>query len=102
MTGITFEAATETYGKRLQLLKEILPNLRKVAVLAADNDANVAFAMLSLDRAAPELGVTVMRFGLRSSDDLTTIFGQIEQSYASAAGKSKGPVSVDMPRSLVQ
>jgi putative ABC transport system substrate-binding protein len=27
MTGTTFEAASETYGKRLQLLKEILPNL---------------------------------------------------------------------------
>ena len=26
MTGITFEAAAETYGKRLQILKEILPN----------------------------------------------------------------------------
>jgi putative ABC transport system substrate-binding protein len=82
MTGITFEAATETYGKRLQLLKEILPNLRKVAVLAAENDANVAFAMQSLDKAAPELGITVMKFGLRSGDDLAAIFGQIEQSRA--------------------
>ena len=57
MTGITFEAATETYGKRLQLLKEILPNLQNVAVLAAEGDANVTFAMQSLDKAAPGLGV---------------------------------------------
>ena len=61
MTGITFEAATETYGKRLQLLKEILPNLRNVAVLAAEGDANVTFAMQSLDKAALELGVTLAR-----------------------------------------
>src|SRR5437868_6461331 len=33
MTGITFEAASETYGKRLQILKEILPNLSHIAVL---------------------------------------------------------------------
>jgi putative ABC transport system substrate-binding protein len=30
MTGTTFEAATETYAKRLQILTEILPNLQRV------------------------------------------------------------------------
>jgi putative tryptophan/tyrosine transport system substrate-binding protein len=84
MTGITFEAATETYGKRLQLLKEILPNLRNVAVLAAEGDANVAFAMQSLNKAAPELGVTLTRFGLRPDDDIAAKFRQMEQSHAEA------------------
>jgi len=82
MTGITCEAATETYGKRLQLLKEILPNLRNVAVLVAEGDANVTFAMQSLDKAAPELGVTLTRFGLRPDDDLAAKFRQVEQSDA--------------------
>ncbi len=31
MTGMTFEAATETYGKRLQILKEIVPDLKRAA-----------------------------------------------------------------------
>jgi putative ABC transport system substrate-binding protein len=35
MTGITFEAATETYAKRLQILKEIVPKVNRVAVLQA-------------------------------------------------------------------
>jgi len=82
MTGITFEAATETYGKRLQLLKEIVPNLRNVAVLAAEGDANVTLAMQSLDQAAPELGVTLTTFGLRPDDDLAAKFRQMEQSDA--------------------
>ncbi len=82
MTGITFEAATETYGKRLQLLKELLPKLASVAVLAAEGDANVTFAMQSLDKAAPELGVTLRRFGFKPSDDLAAKFDQIEQSHA--------------------
>lgn len=38
MTGITFEAATETYGKRLQILKEIVPDLKRGAVLRAVGD----------------------------------------------------------------
>jgi putative ABC transport system substrate-binding protein len=33
MTGITSEAALETPGKRLQILKEIMPDLKRVAVL---------------------------------------------------------------------
>ena len=47
MTGITFEAASETYGKRLQLLKEIIPQLTRVAVLRAAGDANVASGRLA-------------------------------------------------------
>ncbi len=41
MTGVTFEAATETYGLRLQMLKEILPHIKNVAVLKAKGDPNV-------------------------------------------------------------
>jgi putative ABC transport system substrate-binding protein len=82
MTGITFEAATETYGKRLQLLKELLPNLGNVAVLAAEGDANVTFAMQSLDKAAPELGVTLRRFEFRSGEDLAATFDKFGQSHA--------------------
>jgi putative ABC transport system substrate-binding protein len=48
MTGMTFEAAMETYGKRLQILKEIVPDLKGVAVLRAVGDPNVGFAMISL------------------------------------------------------
>ena len=29
MTGVTFEAATDTYAKRLQMLKEVVPTFRK-------------------------------------------------------------------------
>jgi putative ABC transport system substrate-binding protein len=55
MTGITFEAATETYGKRLQILKDILPTLSRVAVFQARGDANTNFAMTSLERASADI-----------------------------------------------
>ena len=35
MTGVTFEAAPETYAKRLQMLREIVPTLKRLAVLGA-------------------------------------------------------------------
>ena len=49
MTGVSFEAASDTYAKRLQMLKEVVPSLKTVAVLAAQGDPNVAFAMNSLE-----------------------------------------------------
>jgi putative ABC transport system substrate-binding protein len=84
MTGITFEAATETYGKRLQILKEIVPDLKRVAVLRAVGDPNVGFAMTSLDDAAPELGVTLVPFDIKSADDLETAFADMKKSEAEA------------------
>src|ERR1700735_5178326 len=66
MTGITFEASTETYGKRLQILKEIVPDLKRAAVLRAVGDPNVGFAMTSLEAAAPELGVSLVSIDMKS------------------------------------
>ncbi len=84
MTGITFEASIETYAKRLQLLKEILPKLKLVAVLGAVGDVNVGFAMASFDRAAPGLGITLVSVGMKSTGDLEAAFAKIEDSRAEA------------------
>jgi putative ABC transport system substrate-binding protein len=84
MTGVTFEAAAETYGKRLQLLKEIIPDLKRVGVLRAVGDPNVQFAMTSLDAAAQKLGVTLVPVDLKSTDDVETAFSKIKNSEAEA------------------
>jgi putative ABC transport system substrate-binding protein len=84
MTGVTFEAASETYGKRLQLLKEIAPRLSRVAVLQAAGDANVAFAMTSLERAAPSLGIRLDPVEVRSADELESAFGVMNKNGAQA------------------
>lgn len=84
MTGITFEAAAETYGKRLQILKEILPTLSRVAVLQAQEDANAKFAMASLERAAPDLGVSLSQIGVGSSSEMASAFGEMERRQCEA------------------
>jgi putative tryptophan/tyrosine transport system substrate-binding protein len=80
MTGITFEAATETYGKRLQILKEIVPDLERAAIMRAVGDPNVGFAMKSLEGAAPELGVTLVPIDIKSTSDLEAAFTKIRNS----------------------
>jgi putative ABC transport system substrate-binding protein len=84
MTGTTFEAASETYGKRLQLLKEILPELSRVAVLGAKGDPNVPFAIKSLETSAPLLGVSLSLVEMSSRDDLQNAFDDMKQNQAQA------------------
>ena len=84
MTGTTFEAASETYGKRLQLLKDILPGLSRVAVIAAKGDPNFPFAMMSLEKSAPLLGVSLAPIEISSGDDLRSAFDQVKRDRLEA------------------
>jgi putative ABC transport system substrate-binding protein len=77
MTGVTSEAATETYGKRLQIIEEIVSDLKRAAILRAVGDPNVQFAMTSLDAAAPELGITLVPVDLESADNVEIAFTNI-------------------------
>jgi putative ABC transport system substrate-binding protein len=79
MTGTTFEAASETYGKRLQLLKDVLPGLSRVAVIGAKSDPNFPFAMMSLEKSAPVLGVALTALEISSTDDLRSAFEQMKR-----------------------
>ena len=84
MTGVTFEAATETYGKRLQLLKELIPALTIVGILRVPSDPNIVVAMESLERVAPKLGVTLRPFDVRTADDLNDAFAKMKAIAAQA------------------
>ena len=84
MTGVTFEAASETYAKRLQILADIVPNLTRVAVLRTIGDRNVAFGMASIERSAPQLGITLVPVDIHSPDGLPTAFAAMTSSNAQA------------------
>jgi putative ABC transport system substrate-binding protein len=94
MTGITFEAATGTYGKRLQILKEIVPDLKRAAVLRAVGDPNVGFAMTSLEEASPELGVTLVSVDIKSADDLENAFATIKDREVGAILAIAGALTI--------
>jgi putative ABC transport system substrate-binding protein len=84
MTGTTFEAASETYGKRLQMLKDILPQLSRVAVIGARGDPNFPFAMTSLNKSAALLDVALTVREIGSADDLSNAFDQIKRDRLEA------------------
>ena len=80
MTGVSFEAGAETYGKRLQLLKEIIPGLTVVGVLGAPGDTNMPVAMESLKRVAPSLHVSIRPFEVAAITDVDRSFTMMNRS----------------------
>jgi putative tryptophan/tyrosine transport system substrate-binding protein len=84
MTGVTSEAALEAYGKRLQILKEIVPDLKRVAVLGVVADPNGRFVMSALDQAARELGVSLVPVDIKTADDLEAAFATMKKTEAEA------------------
>jgi putative tryptophan/tyrosine transport system substrate-binding protein len=85
MTGIAAEAALEINGKRLQILKEIVPDLNRVAVLRDVADRMAAgLEWAALDQSARELGLTLVPADIRSADELEMAFSGIKKSGAKA------------------
>jgi putative tryptophan/tyrosine transport system substrate-binding protein len=89
MTGIAAEAALEINGKRLQILKEIVPGLNRVAVLRDFAEQSPAFyaagfEWAALNQAARELGLTLMPTDINSADELETAFADMKKSGAEA------------------
>ena len=84
MTGITFEAAEETYAKRLQLLAEIVPAFHKWLYWELLTTRTFAFAMVSVKKLAPSLGISITPIELSSADGVRRAFDQMRQAQAQA------------------
>src|SRR5439155_14052134 len=64
--------SNELAAKRLQLLKEMVPGLRRVGVLFNPDDPLTGPARGEIERAAPRVGVEAGFFPVRSQDRLLT------------------------------
>ena len=76
-TGISFEAAADTYPKRLQMLKEVVPKLTHVAVLVDGNDSNSVPALDSLRRLAPAIHVELTVATVHDVKELGSVFADL-------------------------
>jgi putative ABC transport system substrate-binding protein len=73
MTGLTFMAA-ELNGKRLDLLREIMPRIKKVAIVANPEHPGVEFERTYSEKAALRLGLAIDYYPTRSTVELTQAF----------------------------
>jgi putative ABC transport system substrate-binding protein len=74
----------ELSGKRLELLKEIVPGLARVAVLASPTEQDYVEIRKEVERVAGASGVTLQFLQVRHSRDLGTAFREASKSRADA------------------
>jgi putative tryptophan/tyrosine transport system substrate-binding protein len=74
VTGLSIQS-TELVGKRLELLREVLPGLRRLAIMANVGYPAAVLEMGEVQAAARKLGLDVDAFEIRRAEDIVPAFG---------------------------
>jgi putative tryptophan/tyrosine transport system substrate-binding protein len=82
ITGLSIQAS-DLAGKRIQLLRNVIPNATDFAILANVADPGATLEMRSVQELAPSLGLTLIPLEVRNVED-------IEIRFASLKGRAKG------------
>jgi ABC-type uncharacterized transport system substrate-binding protein len=94
LTGLdTF--SVELYGKRLELLKELVPQVARIAVLANPNNPATARAVREVQRAAQALGVQLHIIEVRSPDAFEHAFAAITRAGVDALLVLTDPLTLE-------
>jgi ABC-type uncharacterized transport system substrate-binding protein len=83
ITGLS-SLSPEICGKQLELLKEIVPKLSRVAVFVRSRDADNALVLKEIDLAAGTLGVKLQYLDVLSPKDFETAFRAATKARAEA------------------
>jgi putative ABC transport system substrate-binding protein len=83
VSGIS-DQATELSAKRLELLKEAMPNASRIAVLWNADDRAMTLRYREIEKAARMLGVTIRPLGVREPDDFDVAFSAMTRERPDA------------------
>ena len=84
MTGLSLTAGPEIYGKYIELLKETVPKLSRVAALSNPVNPANALQLKETQSAASALGVTLLSFDVKGPDDIDGVFTAIKKERGDA------------------
>ncbi len=83
LTGVSDDAETLSV-KRLSLLKELLPQLKRVAMLWNRDDLGMSMRFQASSAAAQSIGVAVQTLGVRAPDDFDGVFEAMDRERPDA------------------
>jgi putative ABC transport system substrate-binding protein len=83
LTGIS-DVSAEVTPKRLEILKEFAPSLRRVAVLWNADDLGMTLRYRATEAGARSLGVSVQPLGVREPDDFDEAFEAMNRDMPDA------------------
>ena len=77
ITGLSIQA-TDLAGKRLEILREVFPDLRRLAVMANIDFSAAVFERTEIDAAARTLGLEIVPLPIRRAEDIASAFDGLE------------------------
>jgi putative ABC transport system substrate-binding protein len=77
ITGLSLQQ-TEVASKRLEILRDLLPSLHTVAILADAGSPNAVLEMSEADAAARRFGLAVVRSEVRKTEDFAPAFDALK------------------------
>ena len=83
LTGVSL-MAHELGGKRLELLKDAVPNLNRVAVLSGPDQRNYDVQMTELKAAAQGLHLELQPLQMQKADDVENAFSEMTNAHVRA------------------
>jgi putative tryptophan/tyrosine transport system substrate-binding protein len=84
VTGLSLQQ-TDTAAKRLEIMRELLPDLRRLGILTNPNNRGAVLELTQVETAAKALGLEITSAKLRSVDDIPSAFdtvrGRVDALY---------------------
>jgi ABC-type uncharacterized transport system substrate-binding protein len=101
LTGLTFFFA-EICAKRVELIKEAVTTLTRVAVLANPANPSYPIALPVMQRAADTLGVALMPIEVRARDEIAAAIATVAVNRASALVAIEDPLIISNASSIAE
>jgi putative ABC transport system substrate-binding protein len=84
VTGVAYGVGTETFGKGLELLKEAVPKVRRVAVLSNPDSPGQGLMITSVESAAQSLGLELQLVEARGPTQFDAAFAAMAKGRVMA------------------
>ena len=84
VTGLAYGAGPEIFGKDLELLGALIPDIRRVAVLSNAAGPNHALMITSISAAAQSLGLELVVVDARKPEEIAAAFAMLLNQRAEA------------------
>ena len=78
ITGLSSQIP-DAAGKRLELFQQVVPGLRRLATLADVDNPYAALDLRQFNEAARTLGIEVISFEIRRSEELDSVFDELKR-----------------------
>jgi putative ABC transport system substrate-binding protein len=101
VTGTTF-FGPELAAKRLELLREALPNTRRVAVIVNPANPIDGPVLLAMEKTASSFDMKLQQFIVRKSSELESVFAHITPAQFDAVAVFEDAITVANARAIAQ